>query len=74
MVQAKRKPSETTGAFLRRFSRQIKQSGILINARKNRFYQSSPNKRLKRQSALYRERKRQQYERLKKLGKLNKKG
>jgi ribosomal protein S21 len=70
MVQAKRKQNETTGSFLRRFSRQVQQSGILINARRNRFYQADPNKRSKRQSALYREEKRKKYDKLRKLGKI----
>ena len=38
MVEVRRRDHETTGAMLRRFTRRVQQSGILIRARKTRFY------------------------------------
>lgn len=70
MVEVRRKENETTGAMLRRFTRRVQQSGILIRARKERFYQSKPTKRATREKALRRIRVKKEWEKLEKLGKL----
>ncbi|MBI2625889.1 30S ribosomal protein S21 [Candidatus Parcubacteria bacterium] len=67
-VEVKRKERETTGSLLRRFTRRVQQSGILIRARKVRFYASGRTKRERRLSALHRERIKAERERLRKLG------
>ncbi|MBI3304919.1 hypothetical protein HYZ80_01160 [Candidatus Parcubacteria bacterium] len=67
-VEVKRKERETTGSLLRRFTRRVQQSGILIRARKVRFYASERTKRERRLSALHRERIKAERERLRKLG------
>jgi ribosomal protein S21 len=38
MVEVKRKDNESFDSLLRRFNRKIQQSGILIRARKTRFF------------------------------------
>jgi ribosomal protein S21 len=68
-ISVKKKEGETTGSFLRRFSRKIQQSGVLVRARKARFYEEKPNKRATRMKALRKETKRKEIETLKKLGK-----
>ena len=70
MVYVKRKDRETTAAMLRRFTRRVQQSGILIRARKARFYASKPTKRALRERALRRRALLKERERLLKLGKL----
>lgn len=70
MVYVKRKDRETTGAMLRRFTRRVQQSGILLRARKIRFYASKPTKRSTRARALKRAELTKERERLIKLGKL----
>lgn len=70
MVYVKRKDRETTASLLRRFSRRVQQSGILLRARKNRFYASKPTRRSQRERALRRVANAKERERLAKLGKL----
>lgn len=70
MVYVKRKEHESSTAMLRRFSRRVQASGILLRARKARFYQSKPTKRALRERALGRITAAHERERLAKLGKL----
>jgi len=72
MVFVVRKENETTGALLRRFTRKMQMSGILVRARQNRFYKSRPTKRVVRERALRRIKVTRERTRLEKLGKLNK--
>ncbi|MCD6283809.1 30S ribosomal protein S21 [bacterium] len=67
-VEVKRKPKETISALVRRFSRAVQKSGILIEAKKRRFYVKKPTKRERRESALRRIKIIKEQERLKKLG------
>ena len=70
MVEVKRRERETTGAMLRRFTRRVQQSGVLLNARKKRFYKGKPTKRVIRDSALRRMGIKKERAKLEKLGKL----
>lgn len=70
MVEVKRRERETTGAMLRRFTRRVQQSGVLLNARKKRFYKGKPTKRVIRDSALRRIGIKKERATLEKLGKL----
>lgn len=54
-VEVKRRERETTGSLLRRFTRRVQQSGVLMTARKRRFYQKPKTRRQKKNSALRRE-------------------
>lgn len=69
MVQVRRRERETTAALLRRFTRRVQQSGILITARKRKFHGSKPTKRAMRESALRRSALAKERARLEKLGK-----
>lgn len=70
MVYVKRKERETASSMLRRFSRRVQQSGILLRARKVRFYASKPTRRARRDRALRRIALRRDREKLFKLGKI----
>ena len=72
MVTVKKRERETTAAMLRRFTRRIQQSGVLIHARKQRFHGSKATKRSVRESALRRVKTVKERTRLDKLGKLPK--
>lgn len=72
MIDVKRKENETVGALLRRFTRRVQQSGVLIGARKLKAYHSKPTKRSVRERALRRIEKERERVRLEKLGKLPK--
>lgn len=70
MVEVKLKEGESYENLLRRFTRKVQQSGVLIRARKLRFFESPKSKMLQRQSALRRAELREEREEQKKLGKL----
>lgn len=67
-IKVKKREGETNQALVFRFTKRIKQSGVLAEARKRQFKDREPNKRKKRLSAIYRFKKTKEYERMKKLG------
>jgi len=69
MIEIKRKEGESANAFLYRFTRKIQQSGVIKEAKKRRYTTRTQNKRARKESALYRDEKRREVERLRKLGK-----
>ncbi len=52
MVEVKRKPNESTGSLLRRFSRFVQHSGVLVKARKSQYRTKKPNERKEKLSAI----------------------
>ncbi|MDP3771998.1 MAG: 30S ribosomal protein S21 [bacterium] len=71
MVEVRRREHETIGAMLRRFTRRVQQSGVLMQVRKKRFYKSAPTRRAIRAGALRRTEVTRERIKLQKLGKLN---
>lgn len=67
-IEVKKRNGENTRSLLRRFSRRIQQSGVLIRARKARFYEKEKSKRERRDSAVRRETIKKEKDKLKKLG------
>lgn len=67
-VEVTKKPGENNRALLRRFSRRVQQSGVLINARKNKFHEKEPSEKEKKQRALKRIETRKKMDKLRKLG------
>lgn len=70
MVEVRRRQNESTAAMVRRFTRRVQQSGILIHARKLKFYRSPLTKRNIHERALRRIKVTKERDRLIKLGKL----
>lgn len=70
MVEVKRKDNESFESLLRRFNRKIQQSGVLVRARKIRFYEPGRSRNLLREDAQRRAINREKREELKKMGKL----
>jgi len=70
VVQAKRRERESIGSLIRRFTRRVQQSGLLVQARQSRFYTKTKSKRQMKESALHRQKIIAEKERLRKLGKL----
>lgn len=58
MTSVQKKDNESSENLIRRFNRKVLQSGVLSQARKNRFHQNKPNKRARRETALRTERRR----------------
>jgi len=69
MVEVKRKPNESTGSLLRRFSRFVQQSGVLVKAKRSQFRNKKQNERKEKQSAIMGLHLRELRKRLEKLGK-----
>ncbi|RJP45749.1 30S ribosomal protein S21 [Candidatus Parcubacteria bacterium] len=68
MIEVKKKEGESANALLFRFSKRVKRSGVLREANKRRFRDRTANRRKRRLSAIHRETKRKEVERLRKLG------
>lgn len=69
-VDVKKKDTETFENLFRRFSKRVQESGLLIHARKIRFFETPKNKRAVKESALRRKAIRAQKEILRKTGRL----
>jgi ribosomal protein S21 len=70
MVEVKKRENESSESLVRRFTKRVQQSGVLIRAKKRRFYETKKNKRAVRLDALRRENIREQRELLRRQGKL----
>jgi ribosomal protein S21 len=71
MIEVKKKDRETSESLIKRFSRRVQQSGVLLSARKGRFYKKPKSRREMRESALYRAKVRKEVDKLKKMGKFD---
>lgn len=69
MVEVKKKDNESFENLLRRFNRKVQQSGVLVRARKTRFFEPGKSRNLVRIAARRRSEIKVQKEELKKLGK-----
>ena len=68
-MEVHRRKNETIGSLLRRFTRRIQQSGILLRARKLRYHEDKPSRRAEKDRALRRLALKAEGIRLEKLGK-----
>lgn len=71
MIEVKKKDRETSENLIRRFSRRVQQSGVLMRVRKTRFHAEEKSKQKKREEALYKIKLRKEIEKLKKMGKFD---
>lgn len=69
-LEVKKQERETSQNLIRRFTRSLQRSGILLRARKVRFRGREKSEQMKKRAALRREEKKKEYEKLKKLGKI----
>lgn len=69
MVEVQRKPNESTGALLRRFSRFVQQSGVLLKAKSGQHRQKKMNERKEKNAAIMGMHLGELRKRLQKLGK-----
>jgi len=67
-LEIKKQERETSQSLIRRFGKAVKESGILVRARKTRFKLRKKSPEAKKRGALRREQARKEYERIKKLG------
>ena len=69
-LEVKKQERETSQNLIRRFTKSIQKSGILLRARKIRFKGKEKSEQMKKRAALRREEKKKEYEKLEKLGKI----
>jgi len=69
-LEVQKQGKESPQSLVRRFFKKVKQSGILLQAKKNRFQEKPKSKQLKKRSALRREQLKKEYEILEKMGKI----
>lgn len=69
MVDVKRRDNENANSLIRRFTRKVQQSGVLLSARKIRFFEPPKSKLRVRREAKMREEIAQIKEKLRKIGK-----
>jgi len=69
-IEVRKQNRETSQSLIRRFSRKIQQSGVLLRARRARFRKRVKSRQMKKKAALRREETRKEYEKLRKLGKV----
>ena len=69
-VEVIKKSNENTTNVVRRFTKRMRESGILMRMRKIRYHKRKVSTFLKKKSALKRLAKKQEYEKLFKLGKI----
>lgn len=70
MAELKRKKGETFESLLRRFSKKIQESGIILQVKKIRFYQKPETRNKRRVGTLTRKKLNAEKEYLQKIGKL----
>lgn len=70
MVEVRKREHESTESLIRRFHRRIVASGTILNAKRVRFYTRPKSKQRRRAEAIRRGEIRKEYDRLRKLGKL----
>jgi|AntAceMinimDraft_4_1070372.scaffolds.fasta_scaffold29822_3 hypothetical protein len=69
-LKIEKQPKETSQSLIRRFSKRIKRSGILLQARKIRYRKKDKSGQMKKRAALRREELTKKYEELEKTGKV----
>lgn len=69
-LEVKRQPNESTGSLMRRFSKRVQGSGMIKKAKSLRFTERKQSYFKRKRAALVRLSRREDYERLKKLGKV----
>ena len=70
MFEVKKKDQESLDGLLRRFHRKVQQSGVIIQAKKVRYYERPKSKQRQRKEAIRRTELKEERDTLKKLGKL----
>lgn len=68
MIETRKKEGESSNSLIFRFSKKVRQSGIMAETRKRRFKDRPENRRRRRLAAIHRSEKNAERARLKKLG------
>lgn len=71
MIEVKKRDRESPEGLIRRFSKRVQQSRVLMKARKSRFWTKDKSKVKRREEALYKVKIRKEIDKLKKFGKFD---
>lgn len=71
MIEVKKKEGESSEGLLRRFSRRVQSSKLLIRVKKGQHHSKEKSKNLRREDAVRRSKIREKNEYLRKVGKLD---
>jgi len=71
VVHVKKKEGESTESLLRRFTKRVQSSGVLIRAKKGKFYEPPKSRRARKEVAARKKEIQEKKEYLKKIGKLD---
>lgn len=69
-IEVRKKQNESVSVFLRRFSDQVKRSGVINQYKSGQFYVRDQSRRLKKLSALARKKQAERMAFLRKIGKI----
>jgi len=69
-MQVTKKPRENVSSLMRRFTQRVRESGILVGAKKSQFRTKAPSRITRRKSALERVKARKEKIKLRKFGKI----
>lgn len=69
MIEVKRRKNESFESLMRRFRKQVQQSGVVLQAKKVQYHKSHKSKNIQRASTLIRLKKKDTMEFLSKIGK-----
>ena len=67
-LEVRKQERETSQNLIRRFTRIVQQSGVLLRARNVRFHKRTKSKDMRQKAALRRETLKKEYKKLEKLG------
>ena len=73
MIKVDRKENEPVESLIRRFKKKVLQNGVVLEARKRRFFESPKSKKQIREEAKRRNKIREKKEHLRRIGKLEQK-
>jgi len=71
VVEVKKKEGESTESLIRRFTKRVQSSGVLLRAKENRYYSTKKSKLEKKEDAARRDQIKEKKELLRKIGKLD---
>ncbi len=69
-LEIKKQERETSQGLIRRFTKSVQKSGILVRARNIQFRKRKKSRQAQQRAALRKEDKKREYDKLKKMGKI----
>ena len=67
-IKIQKKPNESAGGMVRRFSQQVRQSGVLKEVKKRAHWEKPKSKRLIKKTAIIKAKRKVEYNRKKRMG------